>query len=142
MIELNWTFFVQMINFFILMIVLNKILYKPILGVLDERDEKIEGSHERAKELDSDGELIMENYNNKIYEAKIEAMSAKKLVQKDASTEASKIIAEASDRAETIILDVRREMELEVVKARKDLEPEVKNVAGTIAQRVVGRKVA
>ncbi|HOO38913.1 MAG TPA: F0F1 ATP synthase subunit B [Deltaproteobacteria bacterium] len=142
MIELNWTFFVQVLNFLVLMFILNKILYKPILKVLDERDERIVGGREKAKELISESDTILNSYNGKLQVAKIEALGTKNTARKEASDEANVIIAEAREKAEGIISQVQQDMAREIERVKKELEPEVGIMAATIAQQILGRKVA
>lgn len=142
MIELNWTFFVQVLNFLVLMFILNKILYKPILKVLDERDERIVGGREKAKELISESDTILSSYNGKLQVAKIEALGTKNTARKEASDEANVIIAEARGKAEGIISQVQQDMAREIERVKKELEPEVGIMAATIAQQILGRKVA
>jgi F-type H+-transporting ATPase subunit b len=142
LIELNWTFFVQIFNFLLLMVILNKILYKPILKVLDERDARIVGGQERAKKLLEESQGILKNYNDKLYGAKIDAMTVKNSSRKQAVGQANVIIEEARRSAETIVLDVQKEMAEEIARVKKELEPEVGVMAGTIAQQILGRKVA
>ena len=142
MIELNWTFFVQVLNFLVLMFILNKILYKPILKVLDERDERIVGGREKAKELISESDTILSSYNGKLQVAKIEALGTKNTARKEASDEANVIIAEARGKAEGIISKVQQDMAREIERVKKELEPEVGIMAATIAQQILGRKVA
>ena len=142
MIELNWTFFVQVLNFFVLMFILNKILYKPILKVLDDRDERIVGGQEKAKELISESDTILNSYNEKLQVSKIEALGTKNIARKEASEKANVIIGEAREKAEGIISQVQRDMALEIERVKKELEPEVDIMAATIAQQILGRKVA
>jgi len=142
LIELNWTFFVQVLNFLVLMFILNKILYKPILKVLDERDERIVGGREKAKELISESDTILNSYNGKLQVAKIEALGTKNTARKEASDEANVIIAEAREKAEGIISQVQQDMAREIERVKKELEPEVGIMAATIAQQILGRKVA
>jgi F-type H+-transporting ATPase subunit b len=142
LIELNWTFFVQVLNFLVLMFILNKILYKPILKVLDERDERIVGGREKAKELISESDTILSSYNGKLQVAKIEALGTKNTARKEASDEANVIIAEARGKAEGIISQVQQDMAREIERVKKELEPEVSIMAATIAQQILGRKVA
>ncbi|MFY9397704.1 MAG: F0F1 ATP synthase subunit B [Desulfomonilia bacterium] len=142
MIELNWTFFVQVFNFLILMFILNKILYKPILKVLDEREERIVGGQEKAKKLLEESLSIQKSYNDKLYNAKIDAMAIKNASRKQAVDEANKIIEEARRKADTIVLNVQKEMAEEIDRVKKELEPEIGVMAGTIAQQILGRKVA
>lgn len=142
MIELNWTFFVQVLNFLVLIFILNKILYKPILRILDERDERVAGGQEKAKKLVEEGQSIFGAYNQKLYNAKIEAMTIKNATRKEAVDQANKIIDEARKNAEEIVLDVQKEMAEEIARVRKELEPELGVMASTIAQQILGRKVA
>jgi len=142
LIELNWTFFVQIFNFLLLMFILNKILYKPILKVLDERDARIVGGQEKAKKLLEESQSILKSYNDKLYSAKIDAMTVKNTSRKQAVDQANMIIEDARRNAETIVLNVQKEMAEEIERVKKELEPELGVMAGTIAQQILGRKVA
>ena len=142
MIELNWTFFVQIFNFLLLMFILNKILYKPILKVLDEREARIVGGQEKAKRLLDESQGILKSYNEKLYSAKIDAMTVKNSSRKQAVEEANVIIEDARRNAETIVVDVQKEMAEEIARVKSELEPEIGIMAGTIAQQILGRKIA
>ncbi len=142
MIELNWTFFVQIFNFLLLMFILNKILYKPILKVLDEREARIVGGQEKAKKLVDESQGILKSYNEKLYSAKIDAMTVKNSSRKQAVDEANVIIEDARRNAETIVIDVQKEMAEEIARVKSELEPEIGIMAGTIAQQILGRKIA
>ncbi|MBN1635179.1 MAG: ATP synthase F0 subunit B [Deltaproteobacteria bacterium] len=142
MIELNWTFVVQIINFLILMFILNKILYKPILKVLDERDAEIVGGQQKNKQMIEDAEKLLKEYSERMQVAKLDALSVKNSAHKEAVEQANVIIRESRENAEEIIFQVSREMEQEIEKAKKDLEPELGSMAETIAQQLLGRKVA
>ena len=51
-IKLNWTLWLQFANFFVLMFVLNFLLYRPLRKVLAERRETVDGSYSKAKKLE------------------------------------------------------------------------------------------
>ncbi|MGC9324511.1 MAG: F0F1 ATP synthase subunit B [Desulfomonilia bacterium] len=142
MIELNWTFFVQVVNFLILMFILNKILYKPILKVLDERDERIVGGQQKAKKLTDERENLFREYNQKLYAAKVEAMNIKNASRNQAVEQANAIIEEARKKADEIIIQMQQDMSQEIARVKKELEPELGIMAATIAQQILGRKVA
>lgn len=142
MIELNFTLFIQVINFLVLIVVLNKILYKPILRILDERDERVAGGQEKAKKLVEESQSILGSYNQKLHNAKLDAITVKNATRKEAAEQANKIIDDARKNAEDIVLDVQKEMAEEIARVRKELEPELGVMASTIAQQILGRKVA
>jgi F-type H+-transporting ATPase subunit b len=142
LIELNFTFFIQVINFLLLIVILNKLLYKPILKILDERDERVSGGQQKAKKLIEDTQNLLNDYNQKLHNAKIDALNAKNSARGEASEQANVIIGEARVKADEIIDEMQKEMIKEIDKAKKELEPELGVMAATIAQQILGRKVA
>ncbi len=52
MIDLNYTMLIQMVNFLVLIFILNLLLYKPITKIIDERNKKIEDSKSEVESLD------------------------------------------------------------------------------------------
>lgn len=96
----------QIINFGILLFVLTKFLYKPILKVLDERASKIKEGLEAAEKnvkLQSEGE------------------GEKKQIVSTAKKEADVIVKEAKKEAEGIIADAKSKAKKEA-KAIADKE--------------------
>lgn len=142
MIEINFTIIIQIINFLVLIFILNIVLYKPILKVLDERDQRIDGQQAQAKKVLEDCQAIVVDYNQKLYNAKIDAMNAKNAARNEASEEANGIIADARRKAEEIISQMQQQMASEIAQAKKELEPELDVMAATIAQQILGRKAA
>ncbi|HDM32620.1 MAG TPA: ATPase [Deltaproteobacteria bacterium] len=141
MIQLNWTFFVQMVNFLVLMFILDRILYRPILKILDERDKKIETGQEKAKELLEKSEYMLKDYKEKISDAKVEALEIKNSAIKEAEEEANRIINDGRKKAEQILEEIKADAERQVETARKELESEVGAIASSIVNQVLGREV-
>ncbi len=131
-----------MFNFFLLIFILNKVLYKPILKMLEERDERIAGGQEKARKLIEDGQQLFSSYNQKIHSAKVDAIAVKNATRKEAVDQANEIIDAARKKAEDIVADVQKEMADEIARVKKELEPELGIMASTIAQQILGRKVA
>jgi F-type H+-transporting ATPase subunit b len=142
LIELNFTFFIQVINFLLLIVILNKLLYKPVLKILEEREERIGGSQQAAKKLIEDSQSFIHDYNQKLHNAKIDALNAKNSARGVATEQANGFIKEAREKADEIIDQMQQEMIREIDKAKKELEPELDVMAATIAQQILGRKVA
>jgi F-type H+-transporting ATPase subunit b len=142
LIEVNFTVLIQAFNFFLLLVILNKILYKPILKILDQREQRIEGQQQQAKKIIEDGQVLEEDYNKKLYNAKIEAMNTKNAARNAASEQANGIIDASRKKAEEIINQMQQQMVLELAQAKKELESELSVMSATIAQQILGRKVA
>ena len=142
MIEINFTIIIQAFNFFLLLVILNKVLYKPILKILEEREQRIDGQQQQAKKIIEDGQVLQGDYDKKLYNAKIEAMNTKNAARSAASEQANGIIDDSRKKAEEIINQMQQQMVLELAQAKKELEPELSVMSATIAQQILGRKVA
>jgi F-type H+-transporting ATPase subunit b len=142
LIEINWSMLLQMTNFLLLIFILNIVLYKPLLKILDERDKRISETQQKAKNFSEETEKMISIYNEKLQLAKIEAMTQKNNAKKDAAEKANVIIEESRKEAEHHLLEVKHQITQEIETARRELEPELEKMAITIAEQVLGRKVA
>ena len=70
MIEINWSILVQMTNFLLLIFILNIVLYKPLLKILNERDKRISETQQKTKDFSEETEKMISAYNEK-FQAKI-----------------------------------------------------------------------
>ncbi len=142
MISLDWTLGLQFLNFIILLIILNKLLYRPLLKVIAERRESIDGSHARAKGLEADIEEKMQRYQAQLGEAKLFANEERSLLKKAAAEEEAKILSEAHGKASGRLQSIKDQVAAEAADASKTLKSEAQSLAGQIATKVLGRELA
>ena len=142
MISVDWTLGLQFLNFIILMVVLNRLLYRPLKKILEERHEKISGSHAQAKALEADIDDKMQRYQQQLSDAKIEANGERNKLKKAAAEEEAKILAEAYGKATTRLQAIKSQVAGEADNASKTLKVGAKSLAGQIATKVLGRELA
>lgn len=64
MLEFNATFLVSMISFIVFIIIMNAIFYKPILGVIEERENFINDHYNDAKNSKDKAQSLLEQKKN------------------------------------------------------------------------------
>ena len=63
--SIDWfTFFAQIINFLILVVLLRWFLYEPIVHAMQQREERIADQLDRAKQERSEAETLAERYRS------------------------------------------------------------------------------
>ncbi len=139
MIELNWTLFMQAANFAILLLLLNIVLFRPIMGVLRARREEIDGSMQRARDLEGQIQEKMSRYQERLQEARLKGSQEKTKLRQEAALEESKILGEAQKNASQDLQTIRERVGVEAENARQDLRRETENLASVIASKVLGR---
>jgi F-type H+-transporting ATPase subunit b len=135
----DWTIILQFVNFIVLMAVLNAILYRPMRNMLKHRKETIDGSHERAQELEAQIDEKMARYEEKLQEAKLQGNQEKNQLRQAAAGEEAKILGEARDEATQRLQVVKDQVAGEAEAAGKKLKTDAETLAGDIATKILGR---
>jgi len=93
-IEIQW-FIVLLVNFLVLVYVLNIILFKPLLRIFKEREEGVKGSLDAAKEMDRKKEEGLEKMNKELSEARQKAKDVFEKLREDALSKQKSLLADA-----------------------------------------------
>jgi len=141
-ISVDWTLGLQFLNFIILLIILNKLLYRPLTNIISQRREKVEGSYARAKDLEADIDEKMERYQQQLSDAKVLANEERNKLKKAASEEEATLLSEAHGKATTRLRAIKDQVAGEAEEASKTLKSEAESLAGQIATKVLGRELA
>lgn len=132
-----WT----LVIFIVLILVLGKFAWGPMLGALQQRENFIRHSLEQAKDDRESAEKLLNEYTVKLGEASAEA----KKILEDGRGAGEKIRMRMEDEArqesEKIIDRARREIEMAKQSAIKDLYAESAQLATELASRIVKREL-
>lgn len=129
----------QMINFLVLLFVLNLVLYKPIRNVLLERKAKIEGMQNGAEKAQSDLVAGEDAYNNGLKQARSKGLKSKEAFIEEASKEEKEIIDRINKKAQANFAEIKKQVAQETEQARKALEEQVDVYAKAIGEKILGR---
>jgi len=125
----------QIINFLILIFLLTKFLYKPILKVLDERQKKIQNSLEEAERIKIKTQEIDKLSEERIKKSLIEAQ---KIVQQ-AKEQAEKSKQEILEKTAQEIEGIKIKMTEEINASRKEMINKVKREASEMLTLLLSR---
>ncbi len=141
MIELNSTMWIQMVNFIALMFILNLLLYKPILAIIEKRQKNFEDSENEIKGLNGTIERKMAEYEDKMRLAKLKAVEEKGEILKEGADKAKEIIDAVRSEIPGMMDGFRGKLDAEVGSARGFLNGKAKELSVEIAEKVLGRNV-
>lgn len=124
--EISWfEIIVQIINFFIILFILQKLLYKPVINAMEQRQERIQKSQIEADEkMEEANELIIE------YDGKIADIDKEK---RDILDDARK---QAQDRKESLLEDYKEEAENKRKSYLKEIEDEKDNFINNLRKNL------
>jgi F-type H+-transporting ATPase subunit b len=130
-----------MVNFIILIFILNALLYKPILGIIDKRKQKMDESDSEIKRMNQTVEQKMAEYEEKVRLAKVDAMEQKNAIVKEGSDVAKGIIDAVRGEIPAMMEQFHAKMGKEVEEARAILHSQSQKISLDIAEKVLGRSI-
>ncbi len=142
MISVDWTLGLQFLNFMILLIILNKILYRPLKKIMAERHETITGLHAGAKDLEASIDEKMQRYQQQLSDAKSQANEERNALKKAAGEEETKLLAEAHRKAISRLEAIKSQVATEAGVASKTLKIEAKSLAQQMTTKILDRELA
>jgi len=116
--ELSWsTFLLEIVNFLILVWILKRFLYKPVLEVINRRRRDIEATLAEAEAIRSKAHVTQEQYENRLAQWGEEKRAAHDELQQELSEERARLLAALRDsleeqRKKARVVDERRLHEL------------------------------
>jgi F-type H+-transporting ATPase subunit b len=130
-------FIAQLVNFGIIMFVLSRFLYKPILGMLEKRKKQIEEGLKLTEKMQQEAEKMEAKRAQIVEEAKKEGIALIEKAKLQAKEEAGTIITEARHEAEEVKAKAKTEVE-EMKKAmEKQVQHDAVDVGVAIAKRLL-----
>lgn len=129
----------QIVNFFILLFILKKFLYKPILKVLEVRKNKIEESLKNAEEIEKRLAEISEREEEAILKA---AREGEKMI-KEAGEAASQIIEDGKKKYQDILSqateDTKKLLQTEKMKLEQEIKESMADFVVLALEKVTGK---
>ena len=133
------SFVIQMINFLVLLWILNLVFFKPIRKVLIQRKEKITGLEEGVEKLAKEVVEKDNAFENGLKEARIKGLKEKETFIEEASGEEKEIIEKINKKAQAKLAEIKKQVAEETEKARAELEKDIENYARGIGEKILGR---
>jgi F-type H+-transporting ATPase subunit b len=127
----------QVVNFLLLLYLLNRFLFKPVLKLLDEREARIKKGLEDAEAAARERELARAEREAALDEARKEAQAMVARANKIAEDSRAEILAEAKAQADKVTARAREEITAEKDKAMAELRATVADLALQAAGRLV-----
>ncbi len=136
-----WTFIMMAFNLLIVALVLNKLVYKPVSKLLEEREQKIEGSLRDAALAKQRAEEQLKEYEARMQSARQEAQEIIARAQKLGAEMQESIVNQAREEARKTMEKAKAEIQGEKAKALAAIREEVATLAVLAAGRVIGRSL-
>jgi F-type H+-transporting ATPase subunit b len=137
----DWTLFVQIANFLLIVWVLNIVLFKPIRNILIQRKEKVTSLEQNIETSDKEAKEKNEAFDSGVRDARAEGLSEKNALLNEAADEEREIVDKINQKAQADLAEVREKIAKDVEVVRVSLQKEIDTFANAIGEKILGRAV-
>lgn len=136
--EFNATFLATIISFILFVFLMNKILYAPILSIMEERRSFIDGNYKSAEDTDAKSAKLAEEREEKLLEARDDARNNYNSTLDEYKTQREELVTNAQETAKEDM--IRSQIELENVsnEVKNSLKGSMTDLANDIVEKVIG----
>jgi F-type H+-transporting ATPase subunit b len=131
----------QIVNFALLLLLLRKFAYTPVLKMLGDRSEKIAKSLEEAKRIEEELRSTEETKVAEIRKAKEEAQEIVKKAYETAAENEQKAIEDAKRKTQDIVQRAKDEIQREKERSVHEAKEEISGLAIQIAEKIIKKNL-
>ena len=140
MVDVNATLIAQILNFLVLLAILAKFAYKPLLKAMDDRRNRIINDLDSAEQTRLDAEALKEQYAEQLAGARQEATEIVNKANQIAQNLHDELVEQARVEQEALMANAKERIEQEKQQALLDIRSEVIKLSTLIAGKIVNQK--
>ena len=141
MVDVNATLIAQILNFLVLLLILAKFAYKPLLKAMDDRRNRIINDLDSAEQTRLDAEALKEQYAEQLAGARQEATEIVNKANQIAQNLHDELVEQARVEQEALMANAKERIEQEKQQALLDIRAEVIKLSTLIAEKIVNQKL-
>jgi F-type H+-transporting ATPase subunit b len=132
-----WT----VVTFLLLVLVLKKAAWKPIIDGLNQREGKIRGDLDRAETAQREAEALRLKYEGQLADAQKTIQDLVAQARADGERTRAQLTAAAKEESEKILAKGRKDLSMETDRLKEELRKEVADLSLNMAEKVLERSV-
>jgi F-type H+-transporting ATPase subunit b len=142
MIELNWTLGALIINFLLLVFLLNLVLFRPIRKALKERQARLDAQAADISLLETQGQGLASEIKEKLAAARREGAGAREALKQDGADAEAALLREVKRETDLEWSRVEQQIKDDMAQARKALQAQTQSFAQLLASKILGRELS
>jgi F-type H+-transporting ATPase subunit b len=137
----GWITAILLVAFVAIVFPLNGLIFRPLLRVMDEREDKIAGARRRAAHVEGEATDALARYEDALRGAREESMLERRAQLEAARSDLLTTTRRAKAEAMQELENAREELDASLRDARETLREGSEELARLAAERILGRSL-
>ncbi len=141
MVSVDYSLILVILNFIVLMWLLNKFIFQNVKKFLKQRQEKIATELKETEDARIELQGLVEKKEAELKKADVEIRAERKRVLDKAETQADQILKEAKDKEKEVLQESKQELLSQKSKIVHDISDEVAVLVAKVSEKIIGQKL-
>jgi F-type H+-transporting ATPase subunit b len=141
MLNIDWTLPVSLVSVVIFLVLMNQLLFKPLMQFMEARSKRIRDDLEEAARLRQQAEDALATYDSALGIARRDLTEQAAGLQRALDAKQREHIEQARTTANTLVAEAQATIAQETAEARQRLAAEAHELARLVAVKLIGREV-
>ena len=141
MISINETLILQVIHFLILVFILNRLMFRPILRLINERGTYVDDAKKETVKISEETAELVDRCVSMEKDARNDARNENSKLKREAIAMAEKIFDDTREEISSIRDEATKEVDEQLKRAQQSLQREALVLADEITVKVIGRRI-
>jgi F-type H+-transporting ATPase subunit b len=142
MIDIDWTLYAQIINFLLLVFLLNVVLFRPIRKALRDRQAKLFAQETEINVLTDKGRSLEDEVKEELAAARRAGAGARETLKQEGAQAEATLLEEVKRQVELEWGTVEKKIKADMAKARASLQKQAQSFAQLLATKILGRELS
>jgi F-type H+-transporting ATPase subunit b len=142
MIDIDWTLYAQIINFLLLVFLLNVVLFRPIRKALRDRQAKLFAQETEINVLTDKGRSLEDEIKEELAAARRAGAGARETLKQEGAQAEATLLEEVKRQVELEWGTVEKKIKADMAKARASLQKQAQSFAQLLATKILGRELS
>jgi F-type H+-transporting ATPase subunit b len=140
-ISINLTLLVQMAIFLTVLVLLNSLLFQPILRTFDERARRVEDAESKARALEAETASRIATYEGKLAAARAAGGRDQEVIRRRTLEEEARLLRRVHEETGDMLGELRERIAREYRETSAALKLEAEALSRQVVARILGRSM-
>ena len=141
MLTLNLNLLYTVVNVLILFLLLRKFLYKPVMGIIAQRQKQVDDALNAAETSKKEAAAAMNAVQDKLRNVDTEAAARREAYEQQAETAKQQLLAEAQKQADAIVAEGKAAAEAERQHKLREADAQTTALARAMCEKLLSRNL-
>ncbi len=141
LLSINETLIVQLISFLIFLVIIKRVMFRPLRGIIKERGEHVHKIKDDISEAENEYQKLLDRIKAQKSAVKTEAFAIREKLEKAGNAEAAAIIESTQMEILDLKKKVGRELDDQISEVKAYIKKESEVVAAAIMEKILDRRL-